>query len=94
MKPRLLLVLWLAAVCGAPLGAALFRVWVHQDVVLLGYSLSEAERRRFELQDALREMEVEVAAARSPERLTGLAHDIGMHRPAPHEIIGAGEEAR
>ncbi len=82
---------WLHLVVGsaifiAPVGAALFRVWVHSDVVQTGYRLSEAEKQRTDLRRVKRQLEVELAAEKSPERLTLLANKLGLgplHASAP-----------
>ena len=75
------------AVC-APLGAGLVRVWVNQDVVQIGYELSaEAERRR-KLEALSEQLEVELAAERSPERLVRLARELGLSAPPPERLFG------
>lgn len=68
-------------------GAAVFRVWVHQDSVQLGYALSAEEQRREQLRTTLHELEVEMAAARSPAHLVKLAARLGLHPPTPQQLI-------
>lgn len=76
---------WLAAM---PVSAGLFRVWVHQDAVQMGYSLSAQEHRREALRASQRELEVELAAARSPARLARLATTLGLKAPRPAQLRG------
>jgi hypothetical protein len=76
---------WMAAM---PVSAGLFRVWVHQDAVQMGYSLSSQEHRREGLRATERELEVELAAARSPVRLKQLAANLGLKAPAPGQLRG------
>ena len=67
-------------------GAGLFRVWLHHDVVALGYELSRAERARYRLQDELRQLEVELAAERSPARLEARAVALGLEAPKAEQL--------
>ena len=71
-----------------PVGAGLFRVWVHQSAVQMGYRLSEEARRRTKLLDLSRKLELELAAARSPDRLVRLARELGLERPGPDRVLG------
>jgi hypothetical protein len=70
-----------------PTSAALFRVYVHQDTVQLGYALSAQERLRDQLQGRLQALQVEVAAARSPARLTTLAQNMGLRPPQVTQVV-------
>lgn len=82
-------VVW-GAILAAPLAAGLFRVWVHQDAVLLGYQLSTETKRRAALRESVRKLEVEWAAARSPERLMELARRHGLRLPEPSQrVVGS-----
>ncbi len=78
----------LVAALAAPVGAALFKVWVSQDTVQVGYRLSEREEERRRLRNELRQLEIELAAERSPARLGDLAHNLGLEPPAPQQIVG------
>lgn len=72
-----------------PMSVGLFRVWVHQDTVQMGYALSAEERRRDTLRASAHELEVELAAARSPARLAVLANKLGLQPPVPGQLVGA-----
>lgn len=77
-----------AVAVSTPLAAGLFRVWVNQDAVQIGYELSaEAERRR-QLGALTEKLEVELAAERSPERLVRLARQLGLSAPPPERLFG------
>ena len=77
-----------ALVCITPVMAGLFRVWVHQDVVQLGYRLSVAEKNRRVLISDLEQLEVEAAAAKSPKRLSMMARELNMVQPTASAIAG------
>ena len=72
----------------APVTVGLFRVWVHQDVVQLGYKLSKAEKQRRTALAKLEELQVEHAAAKSPGRLQKLARELELYQPSPREVYG------
>jgi len=69
-----------------PTGAGLLRVWVHQDLVRLGYQLSGEEKERARLEDLVRQLEIERAAERSPEQLLQWAAKLGLLPPNSHQI--------
>jgi hypothetical protein len=73
----------------APVAAGLFRVWVHQDAVQLGYRLSEREENRKNLRNTLRQLEIELAAERSPAALVAMAQRLKMVPPAPEQMAVA-----
>ncbi len=81
-EPRWPLVVLLAVTIAAPVGAALFRVWVHQDAVRLGYELSTREEQRRKVRNELHQLEVELAAEKTPSRLADLARTLGLEPPA------------
>lgn len=70
-----------------PVSASLFRVHIRQDNVQLGYDLSVEERRRDALRAEQQELEVELAAATSPGRLSQLAARLGLRPPQSHQWI-------
>lgn len=72
----------------APVSACMFRVWVHHETVRLGYQLSAEERRGHELSEQVKQLEVELAAERSPGRLMQLARTLGLHAPQPSQVVG------
>jgi hypothetical protein len=71
---------------GLPVGAALFKVWVHQDAVQLGYQLSEYETQRKRLRDEAHQLEIELAAERSPANLLLLAKRLSLAPAAPQQV--------
>ena len=85
---RAMSTLMFLAALAAPAGAGLFRVWVNQDSVQMGYALSEATAERRRLQDQLHELEVELAAETSPEQLSRLARRLGLQPPTANQILG------
>ncbi len=85
----MLLVLFSVALA---VSSALFRVWVHQDAVQLGYRLSEREQERRKLTNTLRQLEVELAAERAPENLLNAARRLKLQPPAPTQLLGALEK--
>jgi hypothetical protein len=76
-----------AALAALPVSAALFRVWVHHDRVAMSYVLSEAGAKRQELRRQLMQLEVELAAERSPERLSERAAALGLAPASPAQIL-------
>lgn len=84
----LLMRLVFVAATVTPVSACLFRVWVHQESVRLGYQLSAEERRAGDLSQLERQLELELAAERSPARLVQLAKTLGLKPPAPTQVIG------
>lgn len=76
-----------ASMASMPVGASLFRVHIRQDNVQLGYDLSAEERRRDVLRAEQQELEVELAAATSPGRLSQLAARLGLRPPKSHQLI-------
>lgn len=72
---------WLAIVA-----ACLFRVWVHQSIVSSGYSISEARSEARELAKQEKALSVELAAARSPERLKTEAKRHGLAPMSPNQL--------
>jgi hypothetical protein len=81
-EPRWTWAVLLAVTIAVPVGAALFRVWVHQDAVRLGYELSTQEDQRRKVRNELRQLEVELAAEKTPSRLSDLARTLGLVPPA------------
>lgn len=72
-----------------PVTAGLFRVWVHQDALQLGYRLSEREQARRALRNVERQLEVELAAERAPANLLALAQRLKLVPPTPQQLAGA-----
>ena len=76
----------LAFVC--LVGAGLFRVWVFQDVIQLGYQLSVAEKKSHKLVGRIEKLRVELAAEHAPSRLETAARRLELMRPNPRNIVG------
>ena len=79
---------WLLIVA-VPVAAGLFKVWVYHDAVSSGYALSEEVGRRQRLRRETQQLEVELAAERSPERLARIASDLRLAPATPEQIFGA-----
>ena len=84
--------LFLLVIAAMPVSASLFLVWVHQDAVQMGYTLSEMQGDLRTHRESVRALEVEYAAERSPERLMQMARRLGMRAPEPTQIIGYSKE--
>ena len=81
------LVLWFVAIALAPTGSALWRVWVRQQTVSLGYQLHQAEQRGEALRAELQKVEVARAAGRTPQRVAAMARTLGMAPPSTPQLI-------
>ena len=83
---------WLlvAVALAMPVSAGLLQVWINQDAVQAGYDLSKEVKRRRQLHEQVRRLELELTAQRSPERLRVLAKQLGLTPPAAGRVIGAG----
>lgn len=79
--------MFFVACLAAPVAAGLFRVWVHQDAVLMGYDLSEETRRKERLRDALEKHRVELAAQRDPAQLKRWAATLALHPATPAQYL-------
>ena len=64
-----------------PVLGGLWRVWVYQDAVRLGYHLSEAIKERDQLDARYRELQVQRAAVLSPANIKRMASTLGMKPP-------------
>ena len=71
-----------------PTAACLFRVWVRQQNVSLGYVLHQREERLASLRVEVRKLEVARAAGRTPRVLTALAANLGLGPARPHQFVG------
>ena len=81
-------VAFLLCVAAMPVASAMFRIWVSQDTVRLGYALSVQQQAREVLLARLHELEVEQAAARTPARLVQVAQKLGLQPPQPGQLVG------
>jgi cell division protein FtsL len=69
------------------LAELLLTTWVRVQCTNLGYEIAALERenlRLTELQDNLR---VELARLKSPQRITRIAHEMGLTMPAPAQVM-------
>ena len=80
----------LSLACLTLVGAGLFRVWVYQEAVQLGYRLSEREDELRRLRNDVRQLEVEAASERSPAHLAELARTLGLEPTAPRLLQNDG----
>ncbi len=88
MGGRWLATLLVLAALATPVAAGLFRVWVNQDAVQIGYGLSFEAKRRTRLAKLAQELEVELSAERSPARLLRMAEARGLAPVPPERMIG------
>ncbi len=82
--------IFIALCVAAPLGAGLFRVWVHQDAVIMGYRLSEETRQRDRLREAIAKHRVELAAEQTPAALKRWAKELGLAPARPDQTLSLG----
>ena len=68
-------------------GAGLFRIWVYQDVLQIGYQLSAAQQRSNKRQTNLKQLELELAAEKTPKKLIGLADALGLRQPKHWQMV-------
>ncbi len=68
-------------------GAGLFRIWVYQDVLQIGYQLSAQQHRSGKLHTNLKQLELELAAEKTPKKLIGLADALGLKQPKHWQIV-------
>ncbi|OGQ91579.1 MAG: hypothetical protein A2289_22445 [Deltaproteobacteria bacterium RIFOXYA12_FULL_58_15] len=86
---RIVQLILVILVLGSPVAASLFKVWVHHGVLAMGYKLSEERTRLQNLQATEEQLEVELAAERSPERMMRVARKLGLVAPAPEQVVGS-----
>lgn len=70
------------------LTVALFYVWSRLQVINLEYDISSLEGRLRTQQQESRNLQVEVASLRSPQRIAEVAQrKLGLHLPKPEQVI-------
>jgi len=70
------------------MGSSIGYVWCNFEGTRLGYDLSELKSQEMRLQEINRQLKVELATLRSPEKLERIAvEELGMVRPKPEQII-------
>lgn len=87
-RPGPLAAVFLALALCAPGAAGLFKVWVNQDAVQIGYALSSESARRRKLEELIEKLELELAAERTPGRLQRLGERLGLAPPLPEQMVG------
>ena len=76
-----------AAVAIVVVGSALFYVWSRHQVTSWGYRISEATTLQNELKQTNRELRLEAASLRSPDRIESIARKkLGLDFPKPGQI--------
>lgn len=80
---ELLIVLALAL---PPAAGVLANIWVHGEVVNVGYTISEQERRLSEFERRQRRLELELSQESSPAKVEVRARDLGMIEPALEQV--------
>lgn len=78
---------WYALSLSVMLLGGLLRIWVQQEIVQLGYSLSAEQAKQAELRAALQQIEVELATAHAPITLQLLAKRYGLAPARPEQIV-------
>jgi len=69
-------------------GVALLHVWLRLQVVHMGYALSTTAKLQNQLEQAQRELKVEVATLTSPDRLEAMARKrLGLVQPEKGQVI-------
>src|SRR5215510_9809482 len=72
---------------GSAGSAALFHVWVRNQVVQLGYEIASEKRVADELAQANQRLRLEVDSLKNPARVEQIAHrDLKMEPPDPAHI--------
>ena len=81
----------IAVVCmlllaGVAIGLGVGHVSQRQEVIRLGYDLSEARAELRELEEESRELRLERSVLTNPERIRRLAETLGMSQPAEGQV--------
>ena len=70
------------------IACALFSVHAHQQVISLGYEISQANQEEQELLQVNKKLRLEVASLKSPGRIQGTAlRDLGFTNPQKDQLI-------
>lgn len=82
--------LWVAGIL-LPLGAcALFYVWLHVEVLRVGYRIHELEQQLEQRVGLERQLELETGYLESPKRIEARAvRELGMVAPSAEQLIFA-----
>jgi len=70
------------------IGCSLFYVWSHQQVISLGYEISQAAREEQELLQENKKLRLELAALKAPSRIEKMAsRELGLINPQKEQMI-------
>ena len=62
--------------------------WQHYQWIQYGYRIEEAQKKREQLAEAGRQLQLERASLRNPQRIDAIARrDLGMVFPAPGQLV-------
>ncbi|MBU6280986.1 cell division protein FtsL [bacterium] len=62
-------------------------VWTGIEAVRVGYALGAARQMTVKLDQEVHELKVELAAATAPARIEQVAAKLGLHAPAPGQVV-------
>jgi cell division protein FtsL len=67
--------------------------WQHYQWIQYGYRIEEAQKRKEQLAEVGRQLRLERASLRSPQRIDSLARrSLGMVPPGPGQLVNVGAE--
>jgi cell division protein FtsL len=70
------------------IGCSLFYVWSHQQIISLGYEISQATREEQELLQENKKLRLELAALKAPSRIERVAlRELGLVNPQKEQMI-------
>jgi cell division protein FtsL len=68
--------------------------WQHYQWIQYGYRIEEAQKKKEQLAEAGRQLRLERASLRSPQRIDKIARrDLGMVAPAPGQLVTLNADA-
>lgn len=66
---------------------SLFYIWSRVQVVQVGYSINSLKNRQWQLVEENKKLQVEVAALKTPQRISRIAKEkLNMQAPLPEQI--------
>ncbi len=70
------------------IACSLFYVWSHQQIISLGYEISQAGREEQELLQENKKLRLDLAALKSPGRIERIAsRELGLVSPKKEQLI-------
>jgi len=69
------------------LGVGAVHVWTGIEAVRIGYALGAARQMTVKLDQEVHDLKIELAAATAPARLEQAAARLGLHAPAPGQVV-------